>query len=197
MNTRRGLGRYDVVAEDAAVLGHALPSNRVTACFAYFNKPAAIRVAGQRFICCALWHPRVIVNTAAHELLHPPYDLAHDPELRSAIDAFRDDSFLMNKVEHHNPSVGYNSLDALVEEDCVRALDQLVMERLHLAEKPQQRWKEEDDGLHVFAAVLHGTMKETGYPVPGEPFRDYLLRMCRTGAIAPGRIGALYRRFMR
>lgn len=98
----------------------------------------------------------------------------------------------MDKVNHHNPSFGYNSLEGYLEENCVRALDQVATEKLGVAADARRRWKEEDDGIHVFAAALYAVMQEQHYLSRPEPFRDFLLRQIQTGKLAPGQIRAVY-----
>lgn len=186
------LGRYDVVGQDEAVLGQVMPSRRLTANLLYFSDPHGFRVTGQRFACRASWSFRELVSAAVHELLHPPFDLARDADVRNGIALLRGDPFVMDKVNHHNISIGYNSVEALVEEDCVRALEQLVMERLKLELDARKRWQQEDDGIHVFAAALYALMGAERFPRDGEPFREFLARMFRAGRLAPGQVAALY-----
>lgn len=191
------LAGYNVVAADEAVLGATLPSNQVTVYVLFYNNPHGIRLTGTRFVSGSNWPITVVVNNAAHELLHPPYDLARDREVREAIEPLRGDAFLMHHVTTHNPSFGYNSLESLVEEDCVRALDQLVMEALNIARDPRARWKEEDEGMHVFAVALYSLFKQERYTGAPEPFRDFLVRMIRSGTLAAGRIEPLHAEFYR
>jgi hypothetical protein len=103
----------------------------------------------------------------------------------------------MDKVTRHNRSFGYNSLESYIEENCVRTLDQLVMEKFSLARDPRLRWEEEDEGMHVFAVALYRLMKEEQYPTRGETFRNFLVRSVRGVKLAPGRIRPLYEAFYR
>ena len=183
--------------EDESVLEIPLPPNKITVYLLYYNKPHGIRLTGARFVSNISWPLNILVHNAAHEMLHPSYDLKKDRELREALALFKRDKFLMEKMTQHNRSFGYNSLESYVEEDCVRALDQLAMERLHLARDPHLRWREEDEGMHVFAAALYRLMKEERFPTSQESFRDFLFRAVRSGKLAPGRIQALYEEFYR
>lgn len=186
------LRSFNVIAEDEAVLGAALPSNAVTIFLLYFNKPHGIRLSGPRFVSNLAWPLPVTVRNAAHELLHPPYHWSRDKELRDALLTLRKDDFLMDKVNHHNPSFGYNSLESYLEENCVRALDQMATEKLGIGGDARRRWKEEDDGMHVFAAALYAVMQQERYPSHPEPFRNFLLRQIQTGKLAPGQIRPVY-----
>ena len=189
------LAAYNVVAENEAVLHAALPSNQITVYVLQYNHPHGIRLTGTRFVSGLSWPVAIVVNNAAHELLHPPYDLTRDRELRDTLALFKSDRFLMDRVTKHNPSYGYNSFESFVEEDCVRALDQLVMERLGIARDPRERWKDEDDGMHVLAVALYSLMRQDRYVESSEPFPDYLTRMVRSGKLASGEIEALHASF--
>ena len=113
-------------------------------------------------------------------------------ELRAALKALEGDAFLMGVIRRHDPSFGYNSFDSFVEEDCVRALEQVIGERLRIGRDARRRWKEEDGGMHVLAAVIYGLMRQENYDGSREPFRDFLLRMLKTGKLAPGKIQQLH-----
>jgi hypothetical protein len=79
----------------------------------------------------------------------------------------------------------------------VRALDQLVMEKLTLARDPRERWKDEDEGMHVFAVALYSVMQQERYAGSSESFRDFLVRKVRSGTLAAGRIEPLHAAFFK
>jgi hypothetical protein len=189
------LPRYNVVAEVERAVGSAPPSNRITLYLLFYSHPHGMRLTGTRFVANTGWPPAVVVQNAVHEMLHPPYDPAHDVELREALAALKRDGFLMGKIKDHNRSFGYNSPESFVEEDCVRALEQVVQERLDIAREPRQRWREEDDGMHVFAVALYSLMKREDYGGRGEPFRDFLVRAIRSGKLGAGSIEPAYKAF--
>ncbi len=138
------------------------------------------------------WPLEIVLRNAVHEMMHPPYDLPNDTELREALSLLEDDEFLMDKVLNHNPAFGYNSFEGFMEEDCVQALEQIINEKLGFEREAQKRWKENDEGMHVFAVALYNLMKEEDYNEKGELFRDFLIRMMRTGKLAPGKIKQMY-----
>jgi hypothetical protein len=191
------LPRYDVVSEIERAVGFALASNRVTVYLLFYSHPHGMRVTGTRFAANTRWPPVVIVQNAIHEMLHPPYDLARDAELKRALASLKGDGFLMGKIKNHNPSFGYNSLESYVEEDCVRALEQLVQERLGIAREPRRRWREEDEGMHVLAVALYSLMKRDDYGGRGESFRDFLVKAIRAGGLRAGNIEPTYKAFYR
>lgn len=186
---------YNVVAEVEGRLGFALPSDTITIYMLYFAQPHGIRITGARFIADRSYPFTVVLQNALHEMMHPPYDLAHDGELRDALNSLKSDPFLMGKIQNHNPSFGYNSFDSFIEEDCVRALDQVASERLNVGREARRRWKDEDDGMHVFAVALYSVMRQENFSRSHEPFRDFLVRMIKTGKLSAGKTKLIYDAF--
>lgn len=192
---RRELPKYEITGEVEAHLGFKLPSHKITAYILYFSRPHGIKITGTRYLTNVAWPLEVVLRNAIHEMMHSPYDLATDIELKKVIYLLRKDEFLMDKVLNHNPSYGYNSFEALIEEDCVQALEQIINEKLNVEAEPRLRWKEADEGMHVFAAALYSVMKKKKFNQKGEKFRDFLIRMIRSGELAPGRIKIIYDNF--
>jgi len=189
------LAGYNVVTEIENHLGFALPSNRITIYLLAFAWPHGMRIVGTRFIADISYPLTVILQNAIHEMMHPPYRLDTDRELRDALSKLKADAFLMDKVLNHNPSFGYNSFESVIEEDCVRALEQIITEKLNIGREARKRWKEEDDGMHVFAVVLYGEMKQQSFNQGRGTFRDFLLRALTSGRIRAGKLKFLYEAF--
>src|SRR6267143_2391612 len=189
---KKDLPKYNVITEVEKVLGFGLPSNELTVYILNYSQPHGIRVTGMRFLTDAGYPFKIVMRNAVHEPMHPPYDLVRDTELRQALDSLRSDAFLMDKVNNHNPAFGYNSFEGLIEEDCVQALEQLINEKLKVEVEARRRWKENDDGMHVLAVALHSLMKHENYDGGKEDFREFLLRMIRSGKLAAGKIKPLY-----
>jgi hypothetical protein len=193
--TRRELPKYDITGEVEAHLGFKLPSHKITAYILYFSRPHGIKITGTRYLTNVAWPLEVVLRNAIHEMMHPPYDLASDIELKKVIYLLKKDEFLMDKVLNHNPSYGYNSFETFIEENCVQALEQIINEKLNIEAEARTRWKEADEGMHVFAAALYSVMKKEKFNQKGEKFRDFLIRMIRSGELAPGRIKIIYDNF--
>ena len=186
------LPKYNVIAEDEKLLGFALPSNKIKVYMLYYSQPHGIKVTGTRFLTDVAWPFNIVVRNAVHEMMHPPYDLPKDVELKEVLSLLKQDEFLMDKVLNHNPAFGYNSFEGYIEEDCVQALEQLINEKLGVEREAHKRWKESDDGMHVFAVALYNVMKQENYNEKREPFRDFLVRMIKSGKLGPGRIKQIY-----
>jgi len=192
---RGELPKYNITGEVEALLGFKLLSHKITAYILYFSKPHGIKITGTRYLTNAAWPLEIVLRNAIHEMMHSPYDLASDKELKKAIYLLSKDKFLMDKVLNHNPSYGYNSFETFIEEDCVQALEQIINEKLELEIEAHKRWQEADEGMHVFAVALYSVMKKKNFNQKGEKFRDFLIRMIRSGELAPGRIKIIYNNF--
>lgn len=192
---RRELPKYNITGEVEAHLGFKLPSHKITAYLLYFSKPHGIKITGTRYLTNVAWPQEIVLRNAVHEMMHPPYDLASDKELRKVIYLLKKDEFIMDKVINHNPSYGYNSFESFIEENCVQALEQIINEKLGLEVEAHKRWKETDEGMHVFAVALYSVMKKIKFNQKGEKFRDFLIRMILSGELAPGRIRIIYDNF--
>ena len=189
------LPKYNVIPRIEAVLGSPRPSNKITVYLLYYSQPHGIKITGTRFLTHYSYPFRIVLRNAIHEMMHPPYDLVHDADLRASLQSLRADAFLMGKVEHHDRSFGYNSLEGLEEEDCVQALEQILAEPLGMGGNPHQYWKEQDDGIHVLAVALYSLMKQQNFPDAHEAFPAFLNRMIHSGALSNGRIEELNRTF--
>ncbi len=189
------LPKYNVIPAVESVLGSPRPTNRITVYLLYYSQPHGIKITGAQFLTHYSYPFRIVLRNAIHEMMHPPYDLAHDPEVRHDLDSLRSDRFLMSEVEHHDPSFGYNTLDGLVEEDCVQALEELLAERFGVGHDPRQYWREQDGGIHVFAVAIYSLMKDRNFDSGGEPFAVFLKRMFREGRLSNGLLEQLNRKF--
>jgi hypothetical protein len=189
------LPKYDVISLNEEFLGYKLPSNLITVYMLYYSQPHGIKITGMRFLTDAAWPFKIVIRTAAHEMMHPPYDIKADSVLRSAIESLGKDEFFKNKVFNHDPSLGYNTIEGLVEEDCVQSLDQLINERLGIAYDARKRWRESDEGIHVLAIALYQIMKEDGYNAKKEVFGDYFLKLIQSGRLANGNIEEYFNMF--
>ena len=189
------LPKYDVIGQNEYFLGFKLPSDKITIYMLYYSQPHGIKITGMRFLTDAAWPFKIVLRNAAHEMMHPPYDYKGDDELRAAIESLWKDDFLMDKVSNHNPSFGYNTLDGLIEEDCVQTLEQLINEKFGVDVDARKRWKASDDGIHVFAVALYQAMKEDNYNDSNLLFRDYLVSKIKSGKLGPGTIKSCYDKF--
>jgi hypothetical protein len=104
-------------------------------------------------------------------------------------------AFLMNKVEHHDTSFGYNILAGLEEEDSVQALEQIVAEKFGMGGDPRRYWREQDGGIHGLAVALYSLMIEQKFDGSRESFPVFLKRHLRNGTLAHGQIEQMNKSF--
>lgn len=192
---RPSLPKYDVVGEVERLLGSDLQTDQITVNVLFYSQPHGIRVTGLRFLTDQEYPFEIVLRNAVHEPMHPPFDLKNDKELKEDLDLLKGDDFLMDKVNKHDKSFGYNSFDGFVEEDCVQALEQIICEKFGVAVDARTRWKENDDGMHVFAIALYSLMKAENFNGEKEKFRGFLIRNIKNGDLAPGKIKELYTKF--
>lgn len=192
---KNNLYKYNIVGITEEHLGQKLTSDSITVYMLYYSRPHGIKITGTRFLTDIAWPFEILIRTASHEMMHPPFDLKNDTLLLSKIELLKNESFFMEKVLNHNPSFGYNSLEGFTEEDCVQALDQIINEKLGIATDPKKRWKESDDGMHVLAIALYNIMKEDSYNSENITFRDYLIKNIDNGKLLNGNIEKIYSEF--
>lgn len=191
-SNRDWLQKYNIVPLEEGVLGHPMKSNVVHVYMLHYIVPHGMRITGTRFLTGDIYPKHIVLMNAMHEMLHPPYDWDHDKTLREALETLKQDPFLMQRVEHHNTSFGYNTFEGFVEEDVVQASDQLVGEAAGRALEPKKRWINSDDGMHVLAVALYELAHQEHYDLRKESMRDFIVRMVKAGKLVPGRIEPEY-----
>jgi hypothetical protein len=187
--------KFNIVPLIESRLGFALASNKISVYMLYYSQPHGIKITGTRFLTDVAWPFKIVLRNAIHEMMHPPYDSNKRQELHQTLRTLQQDTFLMDKISSHNRSFGYNSFEGFIEEDCVQALEQIINEELNIAVEPQKRWKESDEGMHVFAVALYSVMKSENFNGSNETFTIFLTRMIRSGTLSPGRIQPIYDSF--
>lgn len=190
------LQRFDIIPLVESRLGFALPDDEITVYLAYFNRPHGTRILGARFVSETNVDDAHLVRTAIHEMMHPPFRPT-DPALWRSLEVLKADRFMMGRFERRDPAYNYNTFEAYVEENAVRALSQIIAERLGLGVPLGTRWRaSEDGGMHVLAPALYVLMRDEKFIEAREPFQAFLLRMVAEGKLGPGRVEPLYARFL-
>lgn len=185
---QRKVAGLDVIAEQERLLGRRLdPSIEVI--LLWFSKPHGIRIQGQRFLTHVDYPDTIVLQNAAHEILHPPFSM-DGPAAKAALGVLAADPLLTRVIAEHNHDFGYNQLDGLLNEDAVQALEQIVSERLGFAGLAARRWAEADDGMHILAAGLYGLLKADGYDRTGGNLERWMMAAARSGKLAPAPLHA-------
>lgn len=186
---RQRLAGTDVIAEQERLLGRRFPDPSLEVILLYFSKPHGIKIQGQRFLTHLDYPDELVIRNAAHEMLHPPFDMA-GPTATLALETMNRDPLLTRVLAEHNPSFGYNTMEGILNEDTVEALEQLINERLGVAWPAGERWRKADDGMHVFAAALYGMLKADGYDRTGGNIEAWMAKAIGDGRLSPAGIAA-------
>jgi hypothetical protein len=175
------LAKYDILPAIENYLGFPLPSHTITVYLLAYSEPHGIRITGLRFLTHMSYPFRIVLHNAIHEPMHPPYH-ADDPKVHEAIELLGRDPLITDKVQHHDPSFGYNTTAGYIEEDSVQALEELISEKFGVAHNPCQYWKEQDDGMHVLAAAIYADYKQASSANP-TPYSTWFV-----GAVQDGQL---------
>ena len=183
------LSHTDTIAEQERLLGRKFSDPGLEVILLYFSQPHGIKIQGQRFLTHIDYPDWIVIRNADHEMLHPPIDMkgATSAALQAMLNA---DPLFAKILAEHDRRFGYNTMDGIVDEDTVQALEQIVNERLGVGEDPAKRWKESDDGMHVFAAGLYGLLKADGYDGTGGNIERWMAEGLKSGRLSPASLRA-------
>jgi hypothetical protein len=185
---RKLLSGLDVISEQERLLGRSL-GREIQLNLLWFCKPHGVLVQGQCFLAHVESPDDVMVLTAAHEVLHPPFDMT-GPAARACLEVLQRDDLFTRILAEKNPDTGYNSLVGILEEDTVQALDQIIQERLGYGRAPAVRWRDSDEGMHVLAAGLYGLLKADGFDRHGGAIERWMHDAATQGRLAPSTLHA-------
>jgi hypothetical protein len=175
------LPKYNIIPVIESYLGFPLPSHTITVYLLAYSEPHGIRITGLRFLTHVSYPFSIVLHNAIHEPMHPPYQV-DDPKVREAIDLLGRDPLVLDKVQRHDPSFGYNTTSGYIEEDSVQALEQLVSEQFGVARDACKYWQEQDGGMHVLAVALYSGYKQAS-PATGEPYSKWFSRAVLDGQL--------------
>ena len=178
-----GLADYDVVRWQQKLSGRTFDPT-INIVLLYFSKPHGVRMQGQRFLQAADYNLTTTLRIAAHELLHPPFDL-EGPVAKAAMVVLEKDDLITRIVRDHDPRWGYTTLEGYLNEDVCQALDQMISEALGFARNPADRWNKADDGMHVLAAGLYALLRQDRWQETGGSIERWLDRAIKGGRLAP------------
>lgn len=174
------LPKYDIIPVIEGYLGFPLPSHTITVYLLAYSEPHGIRITGLRFLTHVSYPFGIVLHNAIHEPMHPPYH-SDDPKVREAIDLLAL-PFVLDKVQHHDPSFGYNTTAGYIEEDSVQALEQLVSEKFGVGRNACKYWQEQDGGMHVLAAAIYMDYKQASSQNP-ESYSQWFVHAAQDGQL--------------
>jgi hypothetical protein len=186
---QRALNGFDVIAWQEKLTGRRFDPG-IEIVLLQFSKPHGIKVQGQTFLQAIDYDAATTVRIAAHEMLHPPVPM-HGKAAKAALAVLARDPLISRIVRDHDPRWGYTSLEGLLDEDLVQALDQLISEALGVARNPADRWRKSDDGMHVLAGALYGLLRQDRWIETGGSIEAWLAEAARCGRLAPPALHAV------
>jgi hypothetical protein len=175
------LPKYNIIPVIESYLGFPLSSQTIAVYLLAYSEPHGIRITGLRFLTHVSYPFSIVLHNAIHEPMHPPYH-ADDPKVREAIDLLGRDPLVIDKVQHHDSSFGYNTTAGYIEEDSVQALEQLVSEKLGVGRNACKYWQGQDGGMHVLAVAMYTGYKQASSPTP-EPYSQWFTRAVQDGQL--------------
>lgn len=175
------LAKYDIVPVIETYLGFPLPSHTITVYLLNYSEPHGIRITGLRFLTHVSYPFSIVLHNAIHEPMHPPYR-TDEADVRNAIDLLGKDPTVIDKVQHHDASFGYNTAAGYIEEDSVQALEQIVSEKFGVGHNPCDYWRQQDGGMHVLAVALYLGYKRADAETP-EPYSQWFIGAVRSGQL--------------
>ena len=187
------LPKYNTIPVIESYLGFPLQSHTITVYLLAYSEPHGIRITGLRFLTHVSYPFSIVLHNAIHEPMHPPYH-ATDPKVREAIDLLGRDPLVIDKVQHHDPSFGYNMTAGYIEEDSVQALEQLVSEKFGVGRNACQYWQEQDGGMHVLAAAMYTDYKQALSLTP-ESYSQWFTRAVQDGQLRGSNLQETVRSF--
>src|SRR5690606_11278769 len=116
----------DIVAEQERLLGRRLDPG-VEIDLSWFCRPHGVRIQGQRFLSHVKASDSIVVMTAAHEIMHPPFDM-QGQAAQACYAVLGQDPLFTKILAEKDKATGYNDLEGVLNEDTVQALDQIVQE---------------------------------------------------------------------
>lgn len=173
--------KYNVIPVIESYLGFPLPSGTIKVYLLAYSEPHGIRITGLRFLTHFSYPFTIVLHNAIHESMHPPYP-KDDVSVHKAIELLGRDPLVIDKVEHHDDSSGYNTTAAYIEEDSVEALEQIVSEKFGVGRPACQYWRTHDGGMHVLAGAMYAGYKQAVSESP-QPYSQWFTRAVETGQL--------------
>ena len=180
---RQKLAGYDVLKWAEFYTGRMFDP-AIDVIFMHFNKPHGIKIVGQRYLTGLDYNDDITIQTAAHEMLHPPVPMDGVPA-KAAMAIFDRDPVLKRILAERDKAYGYGSVEGLFNEGLTKTIDQLIGERLEVARNPRDRWRSNDGGMHVLAAAFYDLMKSDGFARTGGNLEEWVARKIADGAFEP------------
>ena len=183
---------WNVLPEVEKRLGRPTAEATIRVHVLAYAQPHAVKLAGNNVVVDMAYPDELVVMNAIHELFHPPVDF-QSPSIRELVLRLHRSSVIKNAFDNRGRQYGYNQFEGYVEENIVRALEHQIATHLGITDRSAAaRWRSDDDGMHVLAAVLHEMMEEQEYMLSDESVASFLTRNFLDSEISEEEIERLY-----
>lgn len=163
---RRELSQIDLIGAQQRYVGRPLDPV-IEIYLSAFSEPHGIRIVGQRFLTSFDYPSIIVKRNAAHEIFHPVL-VAARPETPRVVARLSQEPILKRIDARADKSDGYRTITGLVEEGMAQALENLVSRQLGFGRDDLGTyWREQDGGIHVFAAAAFDAMVQSGFAARG------------------------------
>ncbi|MDX1359491.1 MAG: hypothetical protein R3232_11725 [Clostridia bacterium] len=152
-----------------------IPSDEVNVYICSFAHPHGTKVYRDSLIVDHIWSDKIIINTFAHELFHPPYILENVTE---TIGKLKGMDFIKKAYEEQNPQIAYHPMESFIEENIVEALGTYIASIVGFENEPYKYFEKHDGGSHVVSPYLFKYLSENEIS-PGQSFKEYFREFVR------------------
>ena len=149
-------------------------------------EPHGIKLIGQCFVTSPDYEFEIVRRNAAHEMLHPNLNRG-DPQADAILARLDADPLLRSIRDKADPAYGYtsdaSSVRGLAEEGSVQALEAILNENLGQGRDQAAYWREQDGGMHLFAAATYVRLKTSGFAETGGDYLTWLSEQVQAGEL--------------
>ncbi len=181
----RNISQIDIVSEVERICRKKISDNKVELFIVHFTLPHCIKLYGNKMIGMSVVSPVTMAWIALHEMIHTPYKYGND--IKQIIESMKKNPSIRNAVENHEKWLGYNTYETFFDEQCTKALDHFIGEKLNLipndaiSKSVEDRQKQEDGGIHVLFPIIYHLLKdEYDY---SQSFQEFIIDMYEKGKI--------------
>lgn len=139
-----------------------------------YAAPHGIKLCGKQFITQPNLDPHRVIQTAIHEMFHPPY---RSEALQTELAGLIADPLFQDCWRRKDPVFGYNTELGFLEENVVEAITVLLGERAGVVPDPVGYLVSREGDVYRVAVVLYSAMRRQPKADPAEPFDAYFQRL--------------------
>ncbi len=175
----------DIVSEIEQICRKNITNNKVELFIVHFTLPHCIKLYGNKMIGISVVSPVTMAWISLHEMIHTPYKYGND--IKQIIEDMKKNPSIKNAVESHEKWLGYNTYETFFDEQCTKALDHFIGEKLNIipndavSKSVEDRQREEDGGIHILFPVIYRLLRdEYNY---SQSFQEFIVDMYRKGKL--------------